>query len=335
MVSGKVTDQLGRPLSGWELRFDGRTRAVTATDSSGGYALRLLDGPYNVTVSTDFDFRFRPVGTIHVSAKHAYFTFSFEAHLVTGHVLSPTGSVLDSGYVSVGGVDDQGNDFYANSSFGSGAFSLSLPSGKYNFYGSARNLLSGYPGALVSNVTVVGDTTFDIELAGNLVSGVVRGPDGLPLGGVRVSASGESNGATAITNDAGAYSLYVPSGSYRFFLTPAANIFPRITNLYSLNGSAHFDFDLTSTRWSGTLRRTGSGDPIPGVLVAAWLFGDRYQRAASATTDASGSFDLYLEPGLEYSLNASEGNLTTHVSPGIIANVDTTFNITLDPAPIP
>jgi hypothetical protein len=185
---------------------------------------------------------------------------------------------------------------------------------------------------------VQADTTFDILLGGDLVTGTVYGPGGAPLDSVLVTASGTSDAVRARTALDGTFSLYAHAGSYRFICEPGGSdsyILTRISTLWSITGPATFDFDLSGVEWTGTVRSSATLSPIEGVGVKADLFGDSYYRSARATTDAAGQFRLVLEPSREYSLSFYSPAVTDSFLPGFFASADTTFDILLDPAPIP
>src|SRR5439155_22343725 len=55
------------------------------------------------------------------------------------------------------------------------------PAGIYTLSTQSAYPLSGFPPRRLSGVSVSADTTFDIALGGDLVTGTVHGPGGVPL----------------------------------------------------------------------------------------------------------------------------------------------------------
>jgi len=335
-VTGQLSDHNGRPIAGWQVLFDGRYDVSATTDSSGRYSASIIEGTYLSLVFPPWDFRGYIQQKVDVSREHNRFNFRYDAYRVSGRLLNPLGAVIDSGYVS-GGNEDQ--DIFANQAVVTGTFALVLPAGSYDFYASAKNRWSGYPSRSISSVPVGGDTTFDITLVGDPVTGVLRGPGGAPLAGASVQANGPHTSAAALTGPTGQYAMYLPPDSYRFLLSGPSYILPRITNPYPLVGPSQLDFDLAGTHWSGSVHWSGTGNPYPGAAVRAVLFADSYNRSAEDTTDSGGGFDLFLESGREYLLSVTAPGLAQRPAISVIAGADTTFDISVsieaDSAPRP
>jgi hypothetical protein len=100
-------------------------------------------------------------------------------------------------------------------------------------------------------------------------------------------------------------------------------------------GPATIDFDLSGVEWSGTVRSSATLLPLEGVWVRASLFADLFERSAFIKTNAAGEFGLVLEPQREYRLEFFGLDVTDLTYPGILATADSTFDVLLDPAPIP
>jgi len=324
-VFGQLSDHYGRPISGWYVRFEGRYDVGVTTDSSGRYSASLVEGRYVAFVLAPW-YRVPIAQQIDVSRGHTEFDFRYDSYRVSGRLLGPLGSVIDSGYVS---ASSQEQTIYENETIVAGTFSLILPAGDYRFGAFAKDQWSGYPARSIS-VPVRGDTTFDIALIGDPITGTVRGPGGVLLSGVSVQASGQHAGAAALTGLTGQYTLFLPPDSYRFSLNGPSYILPRITTPYAVAGPSQLDFDLSGTHWSGTVRFAAINSPVAGAVLTAQLFADAYHRAAIDTTDAGGGFDLFLEPGREYLLSVSGPGLADQPAISIIAGADTTFDIPVD-----
>lgn len=346
-VSGTVKDQSGRPVQDVLFRF----RAVSApavvatyhetasTDASGRYTVSLYPGTYEVTAGMgEFGSNEVWTGLVAFDASHDDLSITISGVRVTGTVLTPIGSLLDSGYVyAIGTPTGSEENVYVNTRFGSGEFHVYLPAGTYRFI-SHPMVYSGYPSGRVDDVAVRADTTLQIEMKGDPVTGTVLGRAGTPLESAVVRADGDSNGASVRTGSDGSYRMYLPPGMYRFWILPAEeSILERVTTLHSITGPSTFDFSVDGAAWSGTVRRAGTPGGLPGAAVEARMFGDNFGRSAVDTTDAAGEFQLLLEPGREYSLSVILPPRYTpeFLHPGLIANADTTFDIVLDPAVLP
>lgn len=349
-VSGRISDQAGRPLHGVRVDFfPGSTaleafygRKSTTTDSTGAFSLGLVAGVWEMYVHPppDVSLPGEYVGTrVTISPEHRTLNVVVQGFRIRGRVLTPSGVPLDSASVGAEGVDSETDELaFAFTAFENGSFSLLVPAGIYSFGASPRGAFSGLPSRTITGVSVVADTTFDIVLQGDLLEGLVAGPGGMPLEGVEVTASGEVVFSRARTGPDGRYALYAPPGDYRFFCQPGSDeayILTRISSQRSISGPATIDFDLSGTEWTGTVRSSATNQPISGVSVRAELFADDYDRAAVATTDGAGQFRLVLERNREYSLAFSESAVVGLTIPSIFAAADTTFDIVLDPAPTP
>lgn len=344
LVSGKVTDRLGRPISDVGVDFYPGTRSLgafyrpqrVATDSSGSYSVELVAGVWDLFIipPTNVGYREFAVDTrITVSPNESRFDFVFDGFRIDGRVIAPTGAALDNVHVFAVGRDYVS----AGTTTQSGVFSLLLPTGSYHV-SVTPGFYSGFPPRNVSGVSVQADTTFDILLGGNLVTGTVHGPGGAPLESVLVTASGASEAVRGRTALDGTYALYAHAGDYRFLCEPAGSnsyILARISTLRTITGPATFDFDLSGVEWTGTVRSSATHLPIEGVRVNAALFADAYYRSARTTADAAGQFRLVLEPSREYSLRLTSPVTAEFAYPGIFATADTTFDILLDPTPVP
>lgn len=349
-VSGRATDRTGVPIADVAVYFDPGQRSPQSfypnqqarTDSTGSYSLEVVAGYWQVSVrpppNVAFDYR-KFDSRVIVSPEHSRFDFVFDGARVQGRVIDPTGAILDSGYVSASRlVGSPYGDDYAWTEVRGGRFFLLLPAGTYSFYASPRDFASGIPSTVTGDVTVQADTTIDIVMLGELVAGVVAGPGGAPLESLIVTASGQYAGSRARTGVDGKYALYAPPGDYRFILEPRpveSYILIRISSLRTINGPSTFDFDLSGVEWSGAVRSSATLLPIEGVKISAVLFADSYNRIARATSNASGQFRLVLEPNREYSLTIHSPGMEDLTYPGIFAAADTTFDILLDPAPVP
>jgi hypothetical protein len=248
-------------------------------------------------------------------------------------VLDPDGGVLDSGWVAVN-LPGVGHAF---TYFRGGAFSMLLPAGRYAFHVVDRNFLSGLPPLDLQSVPVTADTLITFRLGGIPVSGTVLGPDGLPMQDVRVQAEQPGLYVETSTGADGRYRLYVTSDSYRIFFNPPYPFFiiPRVVGPVTITAPASIDCDLSGIQWTGTVRRSGSNDPVSGMTVAVDMLDDAYHRSAAIGTGSQGEFRLIVEPGRQYDLVAYDPNTYRIAAsvPGVTATADTTFEIVIPSAP--
>ena len=348
-VSGRVSDRLGRPIAGAYVIFHPEQKSLQAfyqdqrarTDSTGSYSLELVAGDWDLIVEPPANVgyeRFLYEARVTVSPGNSRFDLVFDGFHVNGRVIAPTGAALTDAYVYVvGGDPSTGHSLDAGSSTESGVFSLLLPAGSYAFSVSTASV-SGFPSQYLAGVPVQADTTFDILLGGDLITGTVYGPGALPLEGVLVTAIGPPGTVRARTALDGTYRLYARAGDYRFFCEPSGSnsyILARISTLRAIAGPGTLDFDLSGVEWTGTVRSSTTIFPVAGVGVTAALFGDAFYRTARAATGPAGQFRLVLEPGREYSLSFHSRATADLTFPGFLAANDTTFDVLLDPAPAP
>jgi hypothetical protein len=286
----------------------------------------LFNGTYAVSVSAPNDFG-SPEHNARVtfSSSRRRYDFNFQGFRVAGRVTGPTGALIDSGYVVAQSPETSSGS--ARSSLTNGNFSLLLPAGAYSFFVRDKDFLSGLPGRSIAGVPINADTTIDIELNGIAVSGHVSGPDGLPMEGVRVRAEYLVQNATKAD---GSYRLYVPPGSYPIWFLPPFPyyIFPRV-KVVTINAPISLDCDLSGVEWTGTVRRLGAGESVPGVLLLVTQVGDEFDRVIAIESGAQGEFRFILERDRSYDLKTytpgtSEATIRLQ---GVAATADTTFDI--------
>jgi hypothetical protein len=344
-VSGTVTDSSGRPLADTYVifyptrytlsEFYGSGFAIT--DTTGAYSLQLIAATWDVYYSLPTDVVFsggQRLSRVAISPEHPRVDLTIGGFRVEGRVMDPAGSGLDSGYVTA-------NDHlrtHTRTRFRNGRFVLMLPGSVYDLVASSAAAEDGYPSRTVTGVPVHADTSFDIKLVGDPVTGFISGPGGAPLQGLLVTADGGDVIARARTGTDGRYTVYLPPGNYRFTCTPGPSdryIMERIFPPRNVAGPATIDFDLSGVEWSGTVRSSATLLPLEGVWVRASLFADLFERSAFIKTNAAGEFGLVLEPQREYRLEFFGLDVTDLTYPGILATADSTFDVLLDPAPIP
>jgi len=78
------------------------------------------------------------------------------------------------------------------------------------------------------------------------------------------------------TKPDGSYRLYVPPGTHRIRFEPPGPryIFPRITEPLAIVSPVTVDRDLGGVEWRGTVRRIGTGEPVPDIGLVVTQVGD-------------------------------------------------------------
>jgi len=329
-VEGRISGPSGEPLEGAVIVFLSGEAVdtgwgVAETDSLGQYAVSLLTGSYAANVYPPDDYG-APAHYARVtfSNSHHRYDFSFQGFRVTGRVLAPTAAPIGSGYISAYKQDPPHGSAYAP--LRSGSYSLLLPAGVYSLHARDANSYSGLPARYVGGVPITADTTIDIDFTGIEVSGHVSGPEGLPMDSVRVRAEYVVQN---YTKPDGSYRLYVPTGTYRiWFLPPHAYILPRVTAPMTVSAPVTIESDFSGVEWTGTVRRLGTGVPLPEVHLFVRQVGDEVGRGASAVSGAQGEFRFILERDRSYDLQTyTPGSGWTTRLQGVAATADTTLEI--------
>jgi hypothetical protein len=338
-VVGHVVGPSGEPLPRTALAFRPGERALlesgfAITDASGSFSVRLLSGTYQVQIQPPIGLMSR-TERVTVSDRNCRVDFAFLGFRVTGTVVDPNGSLLDSGWVAA----QQPGVGFASSPVRQGSYSLFLPAGKYSFQAGSDDYWSGFSPMRQESVQIPADTTIHFRLNGILISGKVLGPDGLAMKNVGVHAEGIGQFAYARnrTTVDGGYRLYVPSGSYRlWFRPPHPAIIPRVVGPQTITVPTSIDVDLSGIEWSGTVRLFGTNEPAPGIIVLVRMIDDD-DRSAAIRTGAQGDFRFIVEADRRYDLSTyDEGRREEVVRvQGITAAADTAFEILIPPPPAP
>jgi hypothetical protein len=334
-LGGRVTGPSGEPLPRTLLSFTPEDLALdyfahAITDSSGAYSVRLLSGTYSVQLVPPAGLMSR-TEKITVSAGHSRADFPFRGYRVSGTVIDPAGSVLDSGFVYA----FTGRNGQAISRLQAGRYSLVLPAGRYSFFAGPADYWSGFSPLRKDPVAVAGDTTIDFHLSGTPVTGRVTGPDGRPLNDAGVVARGDVSVKNRTAAD-GTYRLYVPPGSYRVFFYPPFPyyIIPRVVGPLALTAPASIDGDLSGVEWTGVVLRSDTSEPVPELTVLVRMIDDPDGRSAAIQSGSQGEFRFIMEANRRYDLFVFDSSMSLEVAKvqGVTATSDTTFEIRIPPA---
>jgi hypothetical protein len=336
-VTGRVL-VAGKPLPGTDISFTPtefrpREIAFAIADSSGIYSVPLTSGTYDVEVTP-------PIGSgyvtltkhLTVSPNHARLDFTFSGYRVTGRVMTPNGSVVDSGCVYAVANDSTRSGTMSQTKEGS--YSLFLPHGRYSLQGGTANYWSGFYPARQESVPIEADTTIDFRLGGISVSGVVLGPDGFPMRDAGVEARSNSRFIQQRTDADGHYQLYVPPDSYLVRFSPPHPFYitSRVVGPLTITEPTSIDANLSGTEWIGTVQREGTNEPVPGMIVLVGREGD--DRMAAITVGPRGEFRFILETGQRYGFQVYDPvrRERRDMLEGVIASSDTAFTFFVPPA---
>jgi len=306
------------------------------TDSTGHAHFQIGEGHYVGEIEGDGPFPSRvQIPDFTVSERSPAFTFRLSGFYLSGQVYGPGDVPLDVGTISLSGRATDGAHQYEHFSFHDGAFRALVPAGVYSIYASSGSYPSPYPIASHKDVAVGNDTTLIFHLDGYRIDGHVAGRAGVPIGGAHVQAISTENTVTGTTDAAGAYFVYIPAGSYRWWIHPPDSmsyVMDRTVSQSTIAGPGTRDFSLDGALWTGTVNYAGSGAPVAGVRVTAypWLMSSR---GAYDVTGLDGSFHLVVEPGLEYDLRVQDTSYygeTLGIFRTAAAGNDSTFTLTID-----
>jgi hypothetical protein len=271
---------------------------------------------------------------VRVHEEHDRFDYAFHGHRVTGRLLDPTGALVTDGWVSARIESPHPSDAVAT--IEQGTFSLLLPSGSYALTGQVRDYYSGIPSRTIPGVPIQSDTTFDLELTGVPVQGIVTGPDGTPMPLAEV----EIWPKRVRTNNSGAYRIFAEPGVHaiRCFPPEDQNEILWRTVARNVTGPTTVDFDLRGIVWNGTVRFAGSLEAADGRYVEALTLAPD-NRYAWWRVGPAGDFKVILEANRTYDLHVRSpyaGDLDPpEYDARFRATADTTFDILIPPPPSP
>lgn len=303
-------------------------------DSAGRFLLRAPEGTYGIYIYPKNHLgNFQPVvaGPVRVRAPVTHWDYTLAGIKVQGTVTIPGGAPLDSGSVQAYDPRDYRTLVYVP--LVAGHYKMYLRPGVYTFFASPQFVVpSGLPQVIVPSVTVSADTTIDIALSGETVTGMVTLGPGVPMAGASVMAQGNTL-STTITRADGSYPLYAPDGDYDWIVRPGTqngNVMPSRQLGPGVSGPTTLNFDLTGVRWSGTVRWSADAQPVPSINVTAQL---DYDFTAMSTTDAAGHFDLIVRRGVRQTLyvNSPTKAIASQTFPGVLAGSDSTFDLLVSP----
>lgn len=323
----------------------GTRRTFTQTDAAGGYTLVVPPGTYRLAAYDNngayaprfFDDQptFVSAADLTIASNQARIDTTFRlaaaAHLSGKVIDADTNQPL--GAKQVIAYTPDGIQVAATTSDIAGNFNFALGAGAYKIVAAdaARFYATGYivdansftnePGITLQSGQTIDTVRVPLHRAG-AISGEVRDATGAPLGGMTAAAYNEdgTQRASAQTDANGAYSLLLPPGSFRIgafdnSLTFATSFFPNriaFTDARPVTvvaGLSETTIDLTLARGakiSGTVIDQQSGQPAPGITVAA--YDDNGNAISTAISNAAGAYALVVPAG-NYRFAAFDGQL--------------------------
>lgn len=240
-VSGVVRAPSGTGISNLRVKVvdqaSGLLQASAITDANGAFTIGTVAGTYVIVVEN--------YGTTNIPTPSSFYYRMWSNQTVTGPTTLPyatlplvtlTGKTTTSDGSFIPAVQLYRSFNYNQSSY-LGGYYVSVVYGQYvnsNATGDYSMTLlantgysftatpgsgSTYGSASFSNIGVQADTSYNFSLPAksSSISGSVTNPAGTGISNLRVSASDQSNltQATAITDANGAFTMNVPSGTYR------------------------------------------------------------------------------------------------------------------------
>ena len=342
-ITGTVTGSGGAPLGeisviayravegGW----DEATFAITGTDGfydlaglvAGTYRIKFYD-PWQGHIVEYYDDAATRDGAQDITVTAGEVAAGKDAELdpgghITGKVTNPEFPIAHA-YVTA--LRSDGTEWYAFTSAetpGDGTYDLSrLPTGTYRvlfqvpssqyvteYYEDAASVDTALDVSVVAGETTAGIDA-ELRLRGH-VTGVVTGPDGMPLAGASVSAFREGSGGwertdeTAWTEADGSYELWgLPTGTYRVcfgrdgYITEYYDDAPAVAvanSISVINGQITTGINaelVMGGRIAGTV--TGpTGDPLYGVDVKAYRqSAEGWREVGETWSTDDGGFEL-------------------------------------------
>src|SRR5512132_2108227 len=163
--------------------------AMTVTDANGRFRIQLPAGPYEVYVEPERGYPFVEIQRVTFDPAHTELNYRYTGVRVTGAMTGPGGMALPGGFVQVYMYRPDQPSISAGADLIAGRYTLLIPPGTYELRASAQATF-GLP-ILDRQLTVVRDTTVDLDLDGFALTGIVVGQNGLPLERIRVEAASD------------------------------------------------------------------------------------------------------------------------------------------------
>jgi hypothetical protein len=237
---------------------------IAITNGQGQYSIHLQNGTYEVWVSGAADSGAMAQHVTNVVLRSPSFGLDllYAAFRLSGRMIGPGGTVVTNGHIFVSSSTNT-----ARADIRNGSFTCLLPADTHEIWAHPNE------GAYVEfphvrfDVAVASDTTMDLSVDGNEVTGTVTGPGGAPLVGAYVSAGAATAYAVCPTASDGTYRIYLPTRVYTFVVNPPplqSSLGDRTYPNILIDSPRTLDFDLsgpppTPAQASASGGRNGSG----------------------------------------------------------------------------
>ena len=303
---GRAIDEFGGRVAGaivtLEDSITGTLVTLTTAANGGWNATNLLPGPHNVTVTLGDTASLRRFVDVTAESTVVLNQTVYRSATVSGRTLQG-GAPLGFATLEFQRVDDSAVAVTARSD-GNGAYSVRLPWGQYRV--SSRHFLGStllaYGGELTLRSAGAG---LDVRL----VPGVQV--EGLVFSGVRQSTyahvpvrfEGANGIVTALTNNGGAYTAYVPQGTHAVSVSAFGKVLLRSAAVAAGDGTPSMTLDLD-------LR---DGTPVRG-LVWTDRDGDGAAGAGEGVSNATVAF--LSSAGNVLGSTGPDGNFSVALPPG-------------------
>lgn len=316
MVSGNVTDQKGKPISGAYVTFEHNgTRFVAITGEDGTYSIGLAPGEYSAgaVYHWDADHAYHATGTIHlkVSGDEADVDFNISRHELTIEAVRMADGDPASGAELAVRFED-GTLFWAGKADEDGKAAVTVFPGTYRVFGK-------YDGSKTAStdVTATGDKTIVLELDSVVyITGTVRDGEGnaVPDGLVYYN-NGKGNAGRVYTDDEGRYVIPVASdalGDYEIYAAHGAVTGEAVTvSVYTdveldLTASGNGEEPSKKHVISGVVSDE-NGERLPNALVTM-VWGNDKANQATTSTNSLGEYAFAVEDGTYYLTAAYEAD---------------------------
>jgi hypothetical protein len=303
----------------------GDTVASTTTDANGGYAFTVTEGTYDIECQAPASSGF---GDSHVNGVLVAgadviqdIALVLDAHTLSGVVSLPDGTPIPNFALD---VYRDGTKFAETDTDGSGAYSLSLPTGVYELRG--RIYLTGnVPNAVgwswqdykfADNLDVSADLTYDYVLPFVWIDGHVTDANSAPVSDVKVGIAGyypsgpgvptgtfygkseERDTHDVTSNTLGEFGFWVPRyDGYTVRLKPPVETGLGLTVIEDVDfsTSSTHDFVVAEAHTLSGVVSLPDGTPIPNFALDVYHEGTKF---AETDTDGSGAYSLSLPAGV-------------------------------------
>ena len=261
-MSGSVQLRNGPPLAGVQVDFHygsgARAPSPTGpamapaspplltwavTDSEGTFQIYLPEGQWAVWIAgwDDAGVVRQHVADVMLRLPITGLDLRYPGYRVTGHVIGPGSVPMDDGSMRISTRTTNTIEIPVHSS----GYSLLVPPDTVTIW-TYPGPEDGYP-HVRQQILAYSDTTLDLSLDGNLVSGHATGVGGIPLYGGWIEADNATASANSTIAMDGSYRLYLPTREYVFTLYTGGR--GDGTHVYAptlVDSPRTLDFDLSS-----------------------------------------------------------------------------------------